>query len=95
MQDETYKGVPLLSRYHYWEEIQQMRRFLSDADEAGLSGWLLSLYYDSNASFCLIETVDSLLATDPEADRLREIASRHIAQFALFGVIGHKGETSE
>jgi hypothetical protein len=87
---ETFMGVPLVSRYGYQEEIEQMRAFLADADAAGLSPVLRGLYYDSNASLCQIETVAGLLPTDPVAAQLRDIASRHIAQSECLGVITHK-----
>lgn len=87
---ETFMGVPLVSRYGYQEEIEQMRAFLADVDAVGLSRFVRGLYYDSNASLCTITTGGGLLPKDAEAAQLRDIASSHIAQSDCLGVICHK-----
>lgn len=81
--------VPYISRYGTFEEDHQMERFIHEAASLGLSGHLLGLYYDSNASLCLIETVEGLTAEDADAVQLAEVARQHIAQFELLGIIGH------
>jgi len=82
-------GVPYLSRYGVLEEELEMERFLRAVAAERLEGYVLSLYYDSNASLCDIETVEGLTAGDPEGERLNQLAARHISQFHLLGCIGH------
>jgi hypothetical protein len=82
-------GVPYLSRYGYVEEVLEMERFLDAIAAEQLEGYVLSLYYDSNASFCDIETVEGLTANDPDGVRLTQAAVGHLSQFHLFGVAGH------
>lgn len=83
-------GVPYLSRYGYVEEVLEMERFLHAIAAEQLQGYVLSLYYDSNASFCDIETVEGLTANDPGGQLLIQAAKANISQFHLFGIIGHQ-----
>jgi hypothetical protein len=82
-------GVPYLSRYSYLEETLEMERFLHAIAAEQLHGYVLSLFYDSNASACDIETVEGLTASDPEGVRLIRAATDHLSQFHLLGVARH------
>lgn len=83
-------GVPYLSRYGYLEETLEMERFLHAIAAEQLEGYVLSLYYDSNASFCDIETVEGLTADDLAGKRLIQIAGAHLSQFHLLDAMGHR-----
>lgn len=83
-------GVPYLSRYGQMEETLEMERFIRAVAAEGLEICLLGIYYDSKADLCHIETIEWLAAGCPEAERLFQVASDHISQFHLFGVIGHR-----
>ncbi|WP_435635308.1 hypothetical protein ACSC9U_05025 [Pseudomonas solani] len=83
--------IPYLSRHNHSEELVEMERFIRTAAAEGLACYLLGLSYDSNASFCEIETTQGLTAEDPAGERLVQIASLYISQFHLFGAIGHRG----
>ena len=83
-------GVPYLSRYGYQEETLEMERFLHAIAAEQLEGYVLSLYYDSNASYCDIETVEGITADHPDAVLLAQAAHKHISQYQLFGIIGHR-----
>ncbi|MCM2317965.1 MAG: hypothetical protein NDI93_01390 [Pseudomonas sp.] len=95
---ERYQGarrlhdVPYLSRYGYHEELVEMERFIRAAAAEHLEGYLRGLFYDSRSSACLcdIETVEGLLPSDPEGERLFQAATANISQFQLFGIIGHR-----
>lgn len=82
--------VPYLSRYGTFEEDHQMEGFIREAATLGLTGHLLGLYYDTNASLCHIETVEGLTAEDAEAVQLIQAARQHIVQFELLGIIGQR-----
>lgn len=84
--------VPYLSRYGYHEELVEMERFIRAVAAEHLEGYLRGLFYDSRSSACLcdIETVEGLLPSDPEGERLIQLATAHITQFHLLGDIGHR-----
>lgn len=83
--------APYLSRYDHFEELVEMERFIRAVAAEHLEGYLIGLFYDSKASFCHIETVEGLLPSDPEGERLIQLATAHITQFHLFDAIGHRG----
>lgn len=82
--------VPYISRYGTLEEELEMERFINEAASLWLNTYLRGTYYDSNASLCLIETVEGLTPGCPAAAQLARAAHKHISQFELLGVIGHR-----
>jgi len=83
--------VPYISRYGTLEEELEMERFIKEAASLWLNTYLRGIYYDSNASLCLIETVNGLSPASDAAAQLTRAAHKHIAQFELLGIIGHGG----
>lgn len=83
--------VPYISRYGTLEEELEMERFIKEAASLWLNTYLRGLYYDSNASLCLIETVEGFAPESDAAAQLNRAAHKHISQFELLGVIGHRG----
>lgn len=81
--------VELISRNDDYDELQEMRRFLAEAEELEVDCLLVRLFYDSKACLCIIDTLDCADA-HPDAVFLSQAAHSHISQFQLFGVIGHR-----
>lgn len=87
-----YSGhVELISRNDDQDELQEMHRFLAEAQELEVDHLLVRLFYDSKACLCIIETAEGVAADHPNAACLSQAARRHISQFELFGIIGHGG----
>lgn len=82
--------VPYISRYGTLEEELEMEGFINEAASLWLNTYLRGIYYDSNASLCLIETAEGLAPGSPAAAQLNRAAHKHISQFELLGVIGHR-----
>lgn len=75
--------IEYLSRYDDASEIAQMKAFIVELEEYGLTVLVNRLYYDSKANICTIES-------DGQANQtLWRIARKHILQFELNGVVGH------
>ncbi|HHW2574506.1 TPA: hypothetical protein ACUUDB_002091 [Pseudomonas aeruginosa] len=77
-------GVLYLSRYGYVEKALEMECLLHALATEKLERNVLSLY-DSNASFCDIETVEGLTADGCDGMHLNRAAADHLFQFHLFG----------
>lgn len=82
--------VPYISRYGTLEEELEIECFINEAARLLLNTYLRGIYYDSNASLCLIKTVNGLPPESDIAAQLTLVARKHISQFELLGVIGHK-----
>jgi hypothetical protein len=88
--DEYNGHVELISRNDDQDELQEMHRFLAEAQELEVDHLLTRLFYDSKACLCIIDTADGVTADHPDAAFLSQAARRHISQFELFGIIGHR-----
>ncbi|HBO5793118.1 TPA: hypothetical protein L4594_001143 [Pseudomonas aeruginosa] len=80
--------VPYLIRDGDRDEYQEMEDFIRAVAAAGLADCLTSLFYDSRACFCNIETVEGFDVDGLEGQRLIQAATEQISQFYLLDVIG-------
>lgn len=83
--------VELISRFDDFQERCEMEAFLKEAQANEADHLLVSLFYDTKACLCIIDTVDGA-AQHPDAVFLSQAAHNHISQFQLFGLIGHRYE---
>jgi hypothetical protein len=86
----SQERVELISRNVDYAELQEMKQFLAEVQELEADYLLERLFYDSKACLCIIETVEGVTADHPDAAFLSQAARRHISQFELFGIIGHR-----
>ncbi len=83
-------GISISSRKDKDNELVEMTAFVQECALNKVEHYIKSLFYDSKSSCCVIETEDIVKEGDPVEMMLYECARKHIIQFELFGVIGHR-----
>ena len=86
----TESHVELISRHDDFQELNEMRAFLAEAEALEVDHLLERLFYDSKACLCIIDTDEDVTADHPAAALLAQAARNHISQYQLFGIIGHR-----
>ncbi len=76
-------GIEYSSRYNIQYEIREMENFVKELIECDLTNLVTNIFYDSNASVCMIDTE---VNDHPE---LWRIAKKHLSQFELDGIYTH------
>ncbi|MHC1480347.1 hypothetical protein ACYJW8_08860 [Frateuria aurantia] len=77
-------NIEYSSRSDVASEIDEMQAFISELEGHGLTALVTRIFYDSKANICSIE------CDGPANNALWEIAEKHITQFELDGIIGHR-----
>jgi len=82
-------GVCVTSRYGKATEIIELINFSKHVCLSDVSGFIISVFYDSKSSCCSFEIDSSLKETSIIAKRIFEAAIACISQFEWFGTIYH------
>lgn len=80
------------SRHFLDHEDKEMKNFIEVASKRGLTSYVISLFYDSNACLCVFEftdDIDQYDPSDPIALKLLEVATETISQFEWGDSIRH------
>jgi hypothetical protein len=81
-------GIMISSRHAKAKEIIEMISFCRLLAAEEVSG-VKNLFYDSNSDCCFIECDAQIASDSANAKQIESVANRSLAQYELFGTIGH------
>ena len=88
-------GIEIDSRYCKAYELIEMINFARLVAEEGISHYVFSVFYDSQACLCTFTLDPVVLENDPIGQKILKAAKESIGQFELFDNIGHRGSDEE
>ena len=82
-------GIPISTRYNHAREMIEMINFCTSIAWAGATRFVESVFYDSKACVCCINTKPGIEHNYEVRDAIEKAALMNITQYDLFGTVGH------